>query len=173
MTRPSGPGAGDLRQVDAALAGDPPRERARLDGLALGASGRLGLLLSLRVLPRCSVIGSLGASSAPRSALLGRRRSRCVAVPALRARDERGDVLVLGADDPDRRPDVDLAVRDDDLQQDAVRLGLDLLRHLVGVELEEGLALRDRVSLGLQPAHDRAGLHALAQPWELDLGRHL
>ena len=41
------PGADDLREVDAALAGDPPRERARLDGLPLGTSGRLGLLLSL------------------------------------------------------------------------------------------------------------------------------
>ena len=125
------------------------------------------------MLPRCSAAGSLGRVAAPRSALLGRHRSRCPAVLALRACDERGDVLVLGADDPDRRPDVDLTVRDDDLQQDAVRLGLDLLRHLVGVELEEGFALRDRVTLGLQPAHDRAGLHALAQPWELDLGRHL
>jgi hypothetical protein len=77
-----------------------------------------------------------------------------------------------GADDPDGRADVDLAVRDDDLQEDAVGLRLDLLRHLVGVELVERLALRDRVALGLQPADDRPGLHALAQPRELDLGRH-
>ena len=42
-----GPGADDLREVDTALTGDSPRERARLDGLALGTDGRLRLLLSL------------------------------------------------------------------------------------------------------------------------------
>ena len=35
-------------------------------------------------------------------------------------------------------PDLDLALRDDDLEQDAVGLRLDLLCHLVGVELVEG-----------------------------------
>jgi hypothetical protein len=93
-------------------------------------------------------------------------------VPALGIREHRRHVLVLGADDPDGRADVDLAVGDDDLQEDAVGLGLDLLRHLVGVELVERLALRDGVTLGLQPAHDRPGLHALAQPRKLDLGGH-
>ena len=41
---------------------------------------------------------------------------------------------------------------------------VDLLRHLLGVELVEGLALLDGLTLGLEPAHDRAGLHPLAEP---------
>ena len=52
-------------------------------------------------------------------------------------------------------------------------LGLDLLRHLVGVELVERLALLDLVALGLEPLDDRAGLHALAEPRELDLASHV
>ncbi len=83
-----------------------------------------------------------------------------------------GDVLALAADEGDRPADLDLARVDDDLQQDAVGLGLDLLRHLVRVELVERLALLDRLALALQPLDDRAGLHPLAQPRELDLGRH-
>ena len=59
-----------------------------------------------------------------------------------------------------------------DPQQDARGIGLDLLRHLLGVDLVERLALRDLVSLGLQPADDRRGLHPLAEPGELDLSRH-
>ena len=51
-------------------------------------------------------------------------------------------------------------------------LGLDLLRDLLRVELVERLALLDRVALGLQPPDDRARLHALAEPRELDLSRH-
>src|SRR5439155_27149818 len=51
-------------------------------------------------------------------------------------------------------------------------LRLDLLRHLVGVELVQRLALLALVALGLEPLHDRAGLHALPEPWQLDLSRH-
>jgi hypothetical protein len=91
----------------------------------------------------------------------------------LRGHDDRRDVLVLRADDPDRRSDVDFTVGDDDLEEHAVGLRFDLLGHLVRVELVERLALGDGVSLGLQPAHDRPGLHALAEAGELDLGRHL
>ena len=65
-----------------------------------------------------------------------------------------------------------LALGDGDPQQHARSLGLDLLRHLVGVELVERLALLDRVALGLEPLDDRAGLHALAEPRELDLASH-
>ena len=65
-------------------------------------------------------------------------------------------LLALGADHGDRRADVDLALGHEDLEQHAVRLGLDLLRHLVGVELVQRLALLDRVALGLEPADDRA-----------------
>ena len=51
-------------------------------------------------------------------------------------------------------------------------LGLDLLGDLVGVELVERLALLYRSPSRLEPADDRAGLHALAEPREHDLGRH-
>ncbi len=35
------------------------------------------------------------------------------------------------------------------------------------------LALGDRIAFGLQPADDRAGLHALPEPRQLHLGRHV
>ena len=50
-------------------------------------------------------------------------------------------------DHRDRRADLDLALLDDDLQQDAVDVRLDLLRDLVGVELVEGLTLLDACRL--------------------------
>src|SRR6266550_3727209 len=49
---------------------------------------------------------------------------------------------------------------------------LDLLRHLVGVELVERLAFLDRLALRFEPLHDRPGLHALAEPRQLDFGCH-
>ena len=49
-------------------------------------------------------------------------------------------------------PTGDLALGDGDPEQDAARLGLDLLGHLVRVELEERLALLDLLALGLEPA---------------------
>ena len=100
---------------------------------------------------------------------LGRLRSLRRRSAAVRARRH---VLTLAADEGDRPPYLDLTRVDDDLQQDAVGLRLDLLRHLVRVELVERLALLDRVALALEPLDDRAGLHPLAQPRELDLGRH-
>ena len=76
-----------------------------------------------------------------------------------------GDVFALLADDRDPLADLDLlALAGEDLQQDAARVRLDLLRDLVRVELVERLALLDRVPFGLEPADDRAGLHALPEP---------
>ena len=84
-----------------------------------------------------------------------------------------GDVLALLADDRDPLADLDLlALAGEDLQQDAARLGLDLLRHLVRVELVERLALLDLVALRLQPADDRARLHALPEPRKADVSCH-
>ena len=71
-----------------------------------------------------------------------------------------------------RRAHLDVALGHDDLGQHAVELGLHLLRDLVGVELVERLSLRDGLALGLEPAHDDAGLHALAEARKLDVGRH-
>ena len=173
-----GPRAGDLRDVDPLLAREPPCERRRLDAavgprrrggslrrrgrgggllaaLALGVHRRRRRTLLLRIVGRLGRVVGLGCGRA------ARRR----AVPGRH-------VLALAADEGDRAADLDLARVDDDLEQHAVGLGLDLLCHLVGVELVQRLALLDRVALVLQPLDDRAGLHPLAQPWQLDLGRH-
>ena len=84
-----------------------------------------------------------------------------------------GDVLALLADDRDPLADLDLlALAGEDLEQDAARVGLDLLGDLVRVELVERLALLDLVALRLQPADDRARLHALAEPRKVDVNRH-
>ena len=182
-----GPGPGDLRKVDPALARDATSERARLHVLAggtrrrlvacdsLGAGARRGVVLGRRLRRLGGLSGGLlgrrvAVLHGRRHGGLGRRGR--VAVPTLGAGKQRGDVLVLRADDPHGGSDVHLTVGDHDLEQDAVGLGLDLLRHLVGVELVERLALRHRVTLGLEPTDDRPRLHALAQARELDLGRH-
>ena len=83
-----------------------------------------------------------------------------------------GHVVAVATDHRDRRPDLGLALLDDDPEQNARDLRLDLLRHLVGVELVERLVCLDRVALRLQPADDRSRLHALSEPRELDFGRH-
>src|SRR5439155_2849089 len=81
-------------------------------------------------------------------------------------------LLALFADDGDRAADLDLALAHLDLQQHARRLRLDLLGHLLGVELVERLALLDPVALALQPLDDRPGLHPLAEAGKLDLSCH-
>ena len=81
-------------------------------------------------------------------------------------------VSVVGTLVTDNLTDRRLASSHRDLQQDATYLGLHLLGHLVGVELVQRLALRDLFALGLEPADDRPGLHALAETRKLDLGRH-
>src|SRR5204862_5040908 len=60
----------------------------------------------------------------------------------------------------------------EDLEQDPARVCLHLLRHLLGVELVERVTLLDLVALGFQPADDRAGFHALAEPGKHDLVAH-
>src|SRR4029077_9340103 len=76
------------------------------------------------------------------------------------------------ADHGDRPADGYLPRRDGDLQEDAARLGLDLLRRLVGVDREERLALLDAVTLRLQPLDDRARLHPLPEARQLHLAAH-
>ena len=154
------PGAGERGEVDAALARDPARERRRLDPPAAGPGGRR----------RCG--GDRGA--ARRCARLGRSAGRGRSAPGsdrtiwrrcVSSTRRRSITAIVVAD-------LDLALLDDDLEEDAVEVRLDLLRHLVGVELVERLVLLDRVALRLQPADDRAGLHPLPEPRQLDLGRH-
>ena len=159
--------AGEALQVDAALAGDAAGERRGLDAA---------------VDPR-GCASAAGSSSAAASRPRSRSSSRACAGRAFLLRVlvdfdlglglRVGDVLALLADDRDPLADLDLlTLAGEDLEQHAARLGLDLLGHLVGVELVERLALLDLVALGLQPADDRPGLHALAEPRKADVNRH-
>ncbi len=158
-TRPSGPVPIRLRQVDSALSGDPAGKRRGLD-TAVHARGLLGSGLRL-------VVGR-GFSAAlplrlPRGA--GRAFLLWVLVDLLGSFVRFGNVLALLPDHGDPLADLDLlTLLGEDLEKRSARVGLDLLGHLVGVELVERFALLDGVALGLQPADDRPGFHALAQP---------
>ena len=74
MTRPSGPVPASLRDVDAALAGDPPRERARLHALARRARGDRSAAAGSRAASRA--LYELGSGSLGRRRTRHRRRSR-------------------------------------------------------------------------------------------------
>jgi hypothetical protein len=169
------------RDVDAPLARDPPCERRRLHAAPirlptragdLGARGLLGLRsdrppsLALLVTCRCAraffhlLVGDL------RSFGLLRGGRPLVPLPAVI------DFLAGLADERDRPPHVDLALAHCDLQEDARRLRLHLLRHLLRIELVQRLAALHLVTLVLEPADDRARFHPLAQPRQLDLGGH-
>jgi len=118
-----------------------------------------------------------GHFTAALALLLARRAGRALLLCRFRDRlcllglDGR-DVLALLADEGDRGADIGLAFCDGDLEQDAGSFGLDLLRHLVRVELVERLAFLDLITFGLEPLDDRPRLHALAQPGELHLASH-
>src|SRR5215211_3997531 len=170
-------GAAHSREVDPALACDPAGQRRRLQAAAVGPRRRrldrlrLGgggdpaaLALGLTRRPLRRLLGALVRTGVGRLRL-GALGSGAGAVAL-------GDLLTLLADVGDRRPDVGLSFAHHDLEQHARSVGLDLLRHLLGVELVERLALLNLVALRLQPADDRPGLHALAEAGELDLGRH-
>jgi hypothetical protein len=67
------------------------------------------------------------------------------------------------ADIPDRREDRDLGlVGHEDPEQDTRRRSLDVEVDLLGLDLDDRLALRDRVALGLEPLLDDPGLEVLA-----------
>ena len=176
-----GAGPSQRAQVDPLLARDPPGQRRGLHAGAVSVClrGRPRLRLGL-------LRGGLSAAFAVLVALL-RGLALLLALALgdlglvldlgllllLRLRLGVGHVLALLADDGDRLADLDLlAFAGQDLEQDARGVGLDLLGHLLRVELVERLALLDLVALGLQPAHDRPGLHALAEPRKRDLVGH-
>src|SRR5205807_2784754 len=154
-----GPGPRDGAQVDAALARDAPRQRRSLDPAV--ARGR-GLDLRHPFL-------AVGRRLPPALAILFTRARRRALLLRIVAHLDR---FALLADDGDCLADFHLTFRDGDLEEDTGGVGLDLLRHLVGVELVERLALLDLVALGLEPLDDRPGLHPLAETRQLDLSRH-
>src|SRR6188472_1004524 len=151
-------------QIDAALARDPPRQRRRLDPTVRAS--------------RLLLLGLLLGRLAPSLALLLARRSRrpfllLVLVDLDRGLTFVGDLLALLADHRDPLADLDLlTLAREDLQEHAARVGLDLLRDLVRVELVERLALFDLVPFRLEPADDRSRFHALPEPRKRDVSRH-
>ena len=69
------------------------------------------------------------------------------------------------AEHRDRRSDGDAdPFADDDAQQFAGAFGLDGNDRLVGLDLDERLAVGDRVAFGHEPFQDRAFLHRIRQP---------
>src|SRR5207248_3521891 len=156
-------------ELDSALARNPACERRGLDArtraVALRRLTDLSDLLGSRRLAAALTLRL--ARGAGRSFLLRGL------LDLLRRRGLDGrDVLALLTNDRDRRAHVGVAFCDRDLEQDAGGLGLDLLGHLVGVELVERLALLDLVALGLEPLDDRPGLHALAETREFHFVSH-
>ncbi len=171
-----------------ALLGEPACERRGLDAAAVAVAPAVGRaaagLLRLRsAVPSCPVPASRprSRSSSRFGAIAGFSALSSAPSPPstalfvsrlLLGRPIQRSLFALGADHGHGLPDLDLALLDEDLQEDARGVGLDLLGDLLGVELVERLALLDLVTLGLEPAHDRAGLHALAEARERDLLGH-
>ena len=149
--RPSGP-----VPVSAARSISCSRARRRASGDALTRS------------PSCRSGGAATAATGVGSGSSGAGFS----AGRLRLRLRIGHLLAGLTDVGDGRPDGNLTLGHRDLQEDAGRLCLDLLRHLLRVQLVERLALLDSVALGLQPLDDRARLHPLSEPGKLDLASH-
>src|SRR6266540_365858 len=150
--------SGRLRPLDV-LGDDPPVgprpvDLAQFDAALLRHPPRDRRRLDAAALPRPATSGVLdaghgrfGGFGLARGPFRLRRRAVAVARGQL-------DLLALLADDGDRLAD------------------LDLLRHLVRVELVERLALLDGLAFRLQPLDDRSRLHALPEPGKLDLSCH-
>src|SRR3954447_15854642 len=214
---PARAGALERREVDAVLAGDPPRDRRRLRpaAVALGRRRALGLRLRAAAVPVAAVavravalcgrlllalllLGLLGL----RAGLLGLRGPVVVLVAALVLR--LGGVLLGGlrrgpaavgrvrvalrarlllrlaarlgraaaalADARDDLADRERrALVGDDLERS---VGVGLVRHrgLVGLDLDELVALRDVVALRLEPLEDRPLLHRVGEAGHRDVG---
>jgi hypothetical protein len=184
---PAGPGARDRLQLEPALTGDPPGERRGLDPPVPGRGGnwfrsrpRLGRRLYL--LPATCWLSFRGSLLAARRRLLlarflfrltffrlarfllslclgrsvtGRRRLPRLADPRDHLADRQRGAL-LG----------------DDLDQGAAGVGLVDHVRLVGLDLDQLLALRHLVPDRLQPAQDRPLLHRVGQAGHDDFRRH-
>ena len=151
-----GPRAGQRMQVDAALARDPARKRRRLDAAAVGSAAAVGN-------------GSTGDSAnlvRLGNVAVGLRRrfgaARGLGLTSSPASPIHAIVWPTGAS-PSSRAIFSSTPRE---------VRLDLLRHLVGVDLEERLALLRPCHLRTSATCDRSGLHALAEARQLDLVGH-
>src|SRR6266545_3849037 len=165
-----GPGSGDRSELDPALPRDPARERRGLDASVPARGFDLGHLLGRFRRGAPAALPFLFTRARGRAFLLLVLAQLGHGLP----RGLRGliDLLAFLPDGRDRLSDLDRALGDSDLQQDAGCVGLDLLRDLVRVELVERLAFLDLVALGLEPLDDRPGLHPLPEPRQLDLSCH-
>ena len=85
-----------------------------------------------------------------------RRRSRGNRPTTTRRRD----ALILGSNDRENRPYVDLLpFRNDDLPKDTVGRRLNLRGDLITFDFEQGLALLNRIANGFQPLTDDSVIH--------------
>ena len=130
--------AGNEGEIDPALSGDPARQRACLDATVRSSAPGAGA-------PHdgAGAAATSGLTRAPVTAA-AQRGERESALGCWVAAGPSSPPLTLPLDHGHRRADPDLALGHDDLEEDAVELGLDLLRHLVGVELVERLSLLTR-----------------------------
>jgi hypothetical protein len=86
---------------------------------------------------------------------------------------ERVDVLVLGRDHADQRPDRDgVPLVDQPLAQHAIAARDELHDRLVGLDLTDRLAALDDVALVLEPLDEASLLHRRGECLHEDFGCH-
>ena len=142
FSRPSGRAAGAAGSGAIGAAGAGVAGASAGGGAAAGAGGAAA----------DAAVGAGGAAGAG----VGRRRGRRAVPAGVQRRDDAADGQRL-------------ARARDDLQHPG-RVGLVRQRRLVGLDLRQRLAARDRIAVGLQPLEDRALLHRVRQPRHDDLG---
>ena len=158
------PGArGHLREIDAVLLGDPPRQRRRLDPAPspLGGEGRGEGRLSWLSRSTCVLVRPPLTLPSPQRGE-GRAATRCGG-RRLAGREDQGDRLA-------HRHHV--ALLGLHVAEHAGCWGFQLDRDLVGLDLHDRLALRHGGARGLEPAQDLAGLLRQLERGHDDGGRH-
>ena len=123
-----------------------------------------------RARPRPSAGRRLGASAGARGSASLLAAFGLAALGSLRRVVSADGAVAAAADRRDRRADGErVALLGDDLQRPLL---VGLVRHvgLVGLDLDELLALGDLVPVGLEPLEDRALLHRVGQAGHRDVG---
>ena len=181
--RPPGPVPCDRAQVDAELDRERLRERGGEELAAgrgfwlracFGAGGLLrarpaarapsgaGVSFFAAARSRSSGLGALRRRRVPPASARCRRRRTAAAL--LRLLDQRADVLAGLADDRDRRAELDrVAFLDEQLQQDAVVLDVEVHVRLVGLDLGDQVTRRNLVAFLLRPPDEDAFFHRRRQ----------